>query len=69
MVKSASDSKFLSNLKAALKNSDKGYVYICVQEGELTDADFQKVANYLRDSIYTIDETYGGVNYYFIFEL
>lgn len=69
VLKSASDSKFLSGLKDAFKSGEKRYVYICLQEGEMTDDDFQKVANYLRDSIYTIDETYGGKNYYYIFKL
>lgn len=68
MVDSASDSKFLPDLKTAFKQTGKRFVYIGLENGELTSDDLQKVANYLRSDIRTLDETFDGKNYYYIFK-
>lgn len=68
MVDSASDKKLLSSLKDAFKKVGKRYVYIGLNDGELTGDDFQRIANHLKCDIRTIDETVDGKKYYYIFK-
>ncbi len=67
-VASSEDLNLLSELKSAFANKENKYVLLKMEEGELSQDDLQNIANYLRSSIRTYTETWGGKNYYFIFK-
>lgn len=67
-VTSASDPNLLRGLKSAFKKSGKRFVCICLEKGELSDKDLQKIANYLNFDIRAVKETQGGKACYYIFK-
>ena len=68
-VESADDSALLSGIKAAFKTPGKRFVYVCLNEGELSGDDLQRIANHLKSDIRTLDETLDGKNCYYIFKV
>lgn len=67
-VESSSDQNLLKSLKELFKPADKRFVLVCVEQGELAQEDFQKIANALRSNIRTYNEIWGGKNHYYIFK-
>lgn len=68
-VTSPSDPNLLSGLRKAFQNTSKNFVYFCLEKGELSQKDLQRIANYLNSDIKTIDETRGGKTFYYIFKI
>ncbi len=67
-VTSPNDENLLRGLKELFKSRDKRFVLICLEQGELAQQDFQKIANTLKSDIRTYSENWGGKNHYYIFK-
>lgn len=66
-VSSPSDPSLLNGLRGAYQTNGKNFVFLSLESGELSQSDLQRIANFFRARIRTLQETYEGKTAYYIF--